>query len=594
MVHSELRAGIPARARLSNVLVMQRFDFYSLPRSLQDRFIESTQGVAVPLPIALRPSQHVARKLWLVASCFLILIWFFVALRGFGDLNHPGALGGVSLTIAFVALGLGALGCAARAYVLSLRAGHAPFVAGEYVFPSGVIQVSGSILRVHDASVVTADQDRNRAVFTIAGARRLVMELPTSEDAAEAVRAFREGKERWAQVKAEDALERARLYCLSESGIPNPLAPTRPHPRPPTGPVIAAALGVVLLSGLLATGLSLYRDKMSERALYQSATRKDSVEAYQKYLARGGKRPEIREVLLPRARLKEATADGSISAVIAFAHENQGSKIQPEIEAALRTGLLKELEIAKQAGTLSALRDLETRYEQGRLIAPEIKAAQHAVYEAAYRGYLSQSAGDKSLDEFVGHLLAFAEKNGPRVSVRFFHDFPQDPGILDSIIKKNEKYFLGGRSLPSQYFVGAPARQREKDLGERLATRLSGAFPADVLIFELAPLPERENAPLPELTGPTLTIAHKETLSGGFVGGAPKSMYLGATVRIDARFQLPGDRPSHEYHFGVWKNPSYAIGEERPTDIPRVYGRMMSDAFEQFLTEYQRKWFKTK
>lgn len=573
---------------------MQRFDFYSLPRSLQDRFIESTQGVAVPLPIALRPSQHGARKAWLGASALLCLAWVFVALRGYGDLNHSAALGGTSLTILFVLLGLGVLGCAARAYILSYRAGHAPFVAGEYVFPSGLIQVVGQTLRVHDAAQVTAEQERNRVIFAIAGAGRIVMELPTQDDAVEAVRAFRDGKERWLAVRPDDALERARLFCLSESGIPNPLAPTRPHARPPMGPAIAISLGVVLLAGLLGTGLSLYRDTMSEQALYQSATRKDSVEAYTKYLERGGKRPEVREVLLPRARLKDAIKDGSIGAVIAFARENEGSKIQPEIDGAVRDALLKELERAKQSGTLGALRELENRYEQARLIAVEIKAAQHAVYEAAYRAYLAESAGDKSLDEFVGHLLTFAEKNGPSVEVRFSHDFPQDPLILDSIIKKNEKYFLGNRSLPSQYFVGAPARAREKGLGESLVSRLSAAFSPDVLAFQLGPLPEKENAALPEIKGPTLTITHKETLSGGFVGGAPKSMYLGATVRIDARFQLPGDRPSHDHHFGVWKNPSYAIGEEKPTDISRVYGRMMSDAFDQFLAEYQRKWFKTK
>jgi hypothetical protein len=572
---------------------MQRFDFYSLPRSLQDRFIESTQGVAVPLPIALRISKNPARLVWLAASLIFIIAWVAVGVRGFGDLNHSAALGGPTLAVVFVLLALCALGCAGRAYVLSLRAAHAPFVAGDYVFPSGIIQVSGSTIVVHDASAVTAEQQGSLVTFVIQGGGKLALMLPSADEASEAVRAFREGKERWLAAKPDDALERARLYCLCESGVPNPLAPTRPHPKPPLAPVIAVCAGVVVLAGLLGSGLALYRDTASEQALYQSATQKDSVEAYTSYLARGGKRPEVGAILLPRARLKQAIADGSIGAVIAFARENQGSKIQPEIDAALRAALLKELEVARKSGTLAALRDLQSRYEQVQLIAPELKAAQHAVYEAAYQSYLAQSAGDKALDEFVGHLLTYAETHGPRVEVRFFHDFPQDPQVLDSIVKKNEKYFLGARSLPSQYFLGAPAREREKALGERIVSKLSEMFPKDVLEFHLAPLPEKENEPPAEVTGPTLTISHKETLSGGFVGGAPKSMYLGATVRMDARFQLPSDR-SHEYHFGAWKNPSYAIGEEKPTEIPKVYGRMMDDAFEQFFTEYLRKWSKKK
>ncbi len=573
---------------------MQRFDFYNLPRSLQDRFIESTQGVAVPLPIALRISKNPARLVWLAASLLFIMAWAAVGVRGFGDLNDSAALGGPTLAVVFVLLALGALGCAGRAYVLSLRAAHAPFVAGDYIFSSGVIQVSGSTIQFHDASVVTAEQQGTLVTFVIQGGRKLALTLPSADEASEAVRAFREGKERWLAAKPDDALERARLYCLCESGVPNPLAPTRPHPKPPLGPVIAVCAGAVILAGLLGSGLALYRDTASEQALYQIATQKDSVEAYTNYLARGGKRPEVKAILLPRARLKQAIGDGSIGAVIAFARENQGSKIQTEIDAALRAALLRELEVSRQSGTLAALRELQGRYEQVQLIAPELKAAQHAVYEAAYQSYLGQSAGDKALDEFVGHLLTYAEAHGPRVEVRFFHDFPQDPQILDSIVKKNEKYFLGGRSLPSQYFIGAPAREREKTLGERLVSRLGELFPKDVLEFQLAPLPEKENVALPEVTGPTLTISHKQTLSGGFVGGAPKSMYLGATVRMDARFQLPSDRPSHEYHFGAWKNPSYAIGDERPTEIPKVYGRMMDDAFEQFFTEYMRKWSKKK
>lgn len=594
MFHSESQAETRSKVLLRVFLVMQRFDFYNLPRSLQDRFIESTQGVAVPLPIALRISRNPARMIWLAASVLFLIAWAAVAFRGFGDLNHSAALGGPTMIGIFVALALGALGCAGRAYVLSLRAAHAPFVAGDYVFPSGVVQVHGSTIQFYDASMVSAEQQGSLVTFAIGGAGKLALTLPSVDEASEAVRAFREGKERWVAAKPDDALERARLYCLCESGVPNPLAPTRPHPKPPLGPVIAVCAGVILLAGLLGSGLSLYRDTASEQTLYQSATQRDSVEAYASYLERGGKRPEVREILLPRARLKQAIADGSIGAVIDFARENQGSKIQPEIDAALRAALLRELEVARQSGTLAAVRELEGRYEQVQLIAPELKAAQHAVYEAAYQSYLAQSAGDKALDEFIGHLLTFAEQHGPRVELRFSHDFPQDPQILDSIIKKNEKYFLGGRSLPSQYFVGAPAREREKTLGERIVHRLGELFPKDVLDFQLAPLPEKENVALSEVTGPTLTIVHKETLSGGFVGGAPKSMYLGATVRMDARFQLPSDRPSHEYHFGVWKNPSYAIGEERPTEIPKVYGRMMDDAFEQFFTEYLRKWSKKK
>jgi hypothetical protein len=226
------------------------------------------------------------------------------------------------------------------------------------------------------------------------------------------------------------------------------------------------------------------------------------------------------------------------------------------------------------------------------LIREELAQARHAIYQAAYESFVTKSASDKELIAFVGHLLSFAEKNGPRVVLRFAHEFPQDPEIVDTIVKKSEKYYLGSKSLPSPHFLGASSRKREQVLGDRLVASLSELFARDVLYFELAPLPQKENQPPVEVTEPTLRVTHRETLSGGFVGGAPKNMYLGATVRITAEFMLPGDRPKHTFVFAVWRNPTYSVTEQRPTDIDAVYEDMMSGAFDEFRKIYLKKWLK--
>src|SRR5690606_34504517 len=131
-------------------------------------------------------------------------------------------------------------------------------------------------------------------------------------------------------------------------------------------------------------------------------------------------------------------------------------------------------------------------------------------------------------------LLTYAEKHGPTVELRFAHDFPMDPEKIDTIVSKSKKYYMGRKSLPSQYFLGDPARRREKALLQRVQARLQKAFPPDILEFKLAEPPAKENVELPEIKVPTITFSHQEKLSGGFVGGMPKAMYMGAAVLMSA------------------------------------------------------------
>jgi hypothetical protein len=572
---------------------MKRFDFYHLPRGLQDRFIESTQGVAVPLAIAARPFGSMKPRLWTIAALVFLGLLIVTALHGFGDLDSAAALGGPREFALYVGLAFGALFSAACAYWSSSALSALPYANADYLFPSGILKVSGPSLYSHDgADIELRPVTGPELVAKVRGGPTFQFSFDSAESAASAAAAFEDGKRRWTDSKNGDPLERARLSCLVESGIPNPLAPTRPHPRPARLPEVLSYISALLLAALVGSGLALFRNELSEKAMYQVATAKNTVDAYEKYVARGGRRRDVREILLPRARLAEAVSSKAPGPVLEFAKTPDAAKIQPEVDAAVRAALLEELSLAQKEGTLTALAELAAKYPQRTLIEPELSQARHAIYQSAYQSFLSKAVDDPSLTEFVGHLLAYAERHGPRVLLRFSHEFPQDVEIVDNIVKKSEKYYLGSKSLPSPHFLGAEARRREQALGEKLIVALNAAFPRDVLYFELAPLPEQANLPQPEPSEPTLTVTHKETLSGGFVGGAPKNMYLGATVRVTAKFTLPGDRPQHEFVFAVWRNPSLSITEQRPTDIDAVYDDMMTGAFEDFRKIYLKKWFK--
>jgi len=94
-----------------------------------------------------------------------------------------------------------------------------------------------------------------------------------------------------------------------------------------------------------------------------------------------------------------------------------------------------------KAGTLAAIDDFVRRHPQSHLDT-DIKAARHAVYQAALDRYLQQ-APTKSPAElaFMERLVAWAELKGPPVEIRFrlFRHFPKLE-LLDSRCFLNLQY----------------------------------------------------------------------------------------------------------------------------------------------------------
>jgi hypothetical protein len=205
-----------------------------------------------------------------------------------------------------------------------------------------------------------------------------------------------------------------------------------------------------------------------------------------------------------------------------------------------------------------------------------------------------EQAGDKDeqLVPFVQQLLTYAEKNGPTVQLRFSHDFPQEPKMLDQIVSKSKKYYMGNKSLPTQYFLGDEARRREKEFLLQVQKRLQAAFPKDILEFKLGPAPKKENEELPDIEAPTITFTHRERLPGGFVGGKPKAMYLGAALLMTADAEIPGQEISLDFKWNTWRSPQFSILSDEKKDIPDIYEDMMGGAFDKFAEIYLARWFK--
>lgn len=572
---------------------MRKQDFYGLPRSIQDRFIESSQAVAAPAPLAVLPVSEKTPLLWGAAALLCGLGWAAFISRGMGDLESSFALTTLTHKIVHVAFAGALTACALRAYVTSWAARRLLYGSGNYLFPAGVVKARGATLAHFDSKNLksaTANGATVRVSFT--GGASFDFPAGTKEHAEQTVQAFKRGVGSWKEAEGGSQMEQARLNPLLESGVPNPLAPTQPHVRPSL--LSSAVLGVVVVALAVVLGLlvSSWRDSLSRKALYIAATEADTIEAYRLYLERGGEREEVSTLLLPRAELKNAVEAGTVEAIQRFLDENPDAKIGSEIQNALRVALLKELDKAKAQGSVTAIEEVPRKFKAAHLIASEIAAARREVFEAALANFQkSASTNVPELIPFVQALLTYAEKHGPTVELRFSHSFPQDPEKLDQIVSKSKKYYMGRKSLPTQYFLGESARAREKKTLEVIQARLQKAFPEDILSFKLAPLPKKENEELPEIKVPTLTFSHQEKLSGGFVGGMPKAMYMGAAILMGADAEIPGSDKKLELAWNAWRSPQFNILSDKTKDMPDVYDDMMGSTFEKFTEIYLGRWF---
>lgn len=577
-------------ARVSHT--MRKLDFYGLPRSLQDRFIESIRSAAVPLPVTVLPAPDRRSAKAGAVAALVLSAWALFTAHGFGRLESASAVGGPVQVAVHLVFAAAAVTMILRAYGLSWEAGRALIGQGVYVFPGVVLVVQGTQLTEYAAADIEAVRAEGPNLV-LAVREGVVFRFPFSdrERLEEAALSLEKSLAQFKELSEADAIERARSHPLVDSGLPNPLAPTEAHRRPVwLGPLLIAVL-VVAVGGGLGLGVSRVRNSLSEKKLFREAVAQNTVSAYEAYLARGGRRADVLDLYLPRAKLQLAVRAGSVEAIEKFLAENPNTKIRGEVVVIQREALLVELAKAKAQGGLSAIEALRQRFPAHHLIEPELKAARREAFVLAAQNFEAGAAEKlEGILPFVRDLLAYTEVHGKEVHVRWAHDFSQSREMLDNIVSKSEKYYLGRKSLPTQYFLGDYAARREDKLAQELIERIGQAFPADVVSFVYDGPSGEPNRVLGEVTVPTLSLIHKESLSGGFVGGKPKGMYLGASVTLTARFELPGRPEPFKFRWDAWRAPDFSVLVDK--DIPEVYEYMMGGAFDGFRNVYLKQWFK--
>jgi len=556
-------------------------DFYTLERPVQDRFADATRDVGVPTPI-LRESHRDRRALlWMgLAGLFGFgLVW--LVSHGFGDLSNAVAIAPPWMMGAYGVAVAAAVFAILRALSVQYARSKLPYEPGLYLFPVGIVDARSEPFRVFrhaELGDLAFSGDRVRVPVKGHGAFSFRVSDPKLGDQIRA--ALEEGRIQYERaLETANARDLALVDPLVDSGFSSPFSSRAViRRRKPLWATLAplAALGA---GALLGPALWKGRNIASERRLYAEAVRRNDVPGYRSYIARGGPRPEVAEILLPRAELAEAVRDDGVDAIERFVAAHPHTRIQAEVDVALRTALNAELVHAEEAGTVTALRTFETRRSAYPFMRPAADQAIAALYKKALAAF---SAGkDDAVAAFFARLLGYSRVHGPHATIQFVRRIPDSVDRADQQVRASA-YFMGKQSIPSQYFVGDYALRRETAAEATLSKELKDPFPADVLDVEPGPT-ITDPGPIPAPTEPTLFVEYSPDMAGGYMSPKPRGVFVGVGLTFKASFVVPEDGEPLEYKYSLWRVPNAKILEQEGTTVADVYEKMASDAFDRFV-----------
>lgn len=560
---------------------MAKVDFWRLERSIQERFIASTQGASAPTPIAVRPLARDSRVLVYAGLAVVIACVAVASLRvGFGDLHSPYAIAPLWFMAVYAGLFTLAALFVFRAMRRATSAYAVPYRPGVYLFPIGVLDARTPQIAVYELSEASDARVVGRALRVTAAGTSFDFPAASAEQAAQAAQAVLELRERLASTGPEsNARARSLVDPLVDNGFRNPFSPRESLPPRRTSWFGAWPIWPIVLGVLLGGAAFLVRNYWSEAHLYAAARAADTGDAYRAYLARGGRNPDVADLLLPRSELRDAVSRQSVAAIERFIELHPSSRIGPEIDAALRHALSAELRAAQGAGTLAALKELGVRYQRYSFLAPELDRAIEARVAAALQQLKPALAANQSkLLPFMERLLRYTAKHGPEVLVRFQRKPTETLETAEKALRLSA-YFSGPPSLPGQYFDATHATPREAAAAALLISALNEHLPRDLLDAKAAPALEATDDPKPGV--PTLLVTYHTEMSGAFLSRKPRMALSGIGLIAKAAFEIPGDPEALSFKLTVWRAPDLKTVTDSSTP-GGLYEDMANEAFRRF------------
>jgi hypothetical protein len=567
---------------------MRRIDFFTLARPVQERFVASTRGQGAPVPLLVaRLPLPLAAIGWALLSALAVIGWVSAVRLGYGELADANALQPRWLLVVEVALLVLAVLLALQSRRTLRQRLRLPFVPTVYLFPVGVVDARSQAITVHGWDELSSfDAGETRARFAFQHGR-FTFPLANAAQAAELRTRVEDYRQRSAGPPPSQR-DSVSADPLVDNGFKNPFSPVdsmRP-PKPKRLPLFEAAL----LAGavMLAFGVFTLRNHLGERALYERSVAKNSIESYRAYLARGGQRTDVSDLLLPRAELRAAIQENSVEAIERYIQAHPNAKIENEIQSALRAALLRALEDAKAKGTITALREFEQKYQKHLKLVPELPGARVAYLAGVLDRFQKTAKPSKELWLMARRLIVYADQHGPKVAIRFAQE---DSRTLE----KNEHmltasaYYGGDKTLPSHFVVGAPARAAAERAGADLAATLAKAFPSDLVHFEVGP-PVPASSPPPAFNEPTIFVSYRLEISNPLSSKKPRGIYSTVGMIASASFSIPDKEPPATLKYTAWHAPDIRKVESGELPPENVYPDLMAKAWSRFMTKYAAPW----
>ncbi|MFO0679866.1 MAG: hypothetical protein U0169_25305 [Polyangiaceae bacterium] len=575
---------------------MKDVDFFKLPRSVQERFAGSVAGTFVPHPILARRGGLTTPRTWFAIAGGSTAALLVLYALGHGSLSSPLAIQGAPFAVVYVVLAFVATFGFGRGLALSLEGSALPYTRGLYLFPTALVDARWHPLKVaplSDVEILPTLSKTGGLVAKVVSGGTFEFAPPKEGSVDDQRAAIERARANSAAAEAAgDPNVLVELDPLFEPRFSNPIGARESLKK--TGPawakfVVVGSVGVGLAVGVL---VWFVRYVTADDRLFVKASAVNDPAAYRMYLEKGSRhRDDVVGILLPRAELREAQAEKTVTAVETYVRTHPNSRIQKEVDAALRAAMLDELARATEKKNLVSLREFEKAHPNHG-VGPELARAIHAVYERALADWKSKvGSKDAALVQFVTRLFAFAESKGPNVEIRF----QRKPSTLwkaaDGHIAKYPT-FLGSVSYPSVYFDAIHEKKRMEALGPSLVTGLTEAFPRELVAFTIGAPVISEDGTLPTVTVPTLFVAHRAEWSLlTYTLPNPRGIIGSIGFTFDTTFALPDDAKPYKgkYEFNVMPMMDVFKAEKRDAayNAPeeRTYQAMAESAQKKFTTK---------
>jgi hypothetical protein len=576
---------------------MQVVDFFNLERSLQDRFVEAASGSVPPTPIAFRPARPRPAVLAWWGVCILAAVAACGVLAlGFGSLASPLAILGTTWAIVLALLVALSVFGALRALSLDHERDSLPYRAGAYVFPIGVVDAQTAVVRVYrfpELSDVSRREKRVSLVFE--GGVRFDFETADPTLAEQLMALVEQNRGRVSGPSGPpSSRELAALDPLADTGFKSPFTPTEPRRKSSPSWLRFGWLEALVAGALLGPLAWKGRNFVSEERLYMAARSVGTTAAYRDYLARGGVRPDVTQVLLPHAELQEAIAKGSVPALEEFMARGKHEKIDAEVQAALKKALQSALNDVAAQGSLTALQAFERDQQHHDLVQAELELKKKELFQKASRSFAAAAQpSTPGLVGVFGRLLFYAQKHGPEVEIAFRRRSSESSKDAETQLSKSA-YFMGPEFLPSRYFRPEDWEKREEDTGRELEARLNREFAPDILHFKLVPALEDDGTEAPKVSRPTLVITHRDELNGAFMSKKPRGAFAGLGFTVRSVLLIPGDdQPPLTFKFSAWLKPDLNKWEQPGTTPKDIYDGIARDGLSKYSKKQLAYLFKT-